>query len=70
MNDKLKLVSINGKGERNKYKEALRVLKKELGDFIEMQEMASEARYAKFNALKKAGFSEQQALELCKSITV
>ncbi len=60
---------INGKAKPNITKEALRKLQEEFPLFVEHMKMMAKLQRAKFEALKENGFTESQALELCKNIS-
>ncbi|OGS95955.1 MAG: hypothetical protein A3K04_10020 [Gallionellales bacterium RBG_16_56_9] len=62
-----KVVAIAGGGTKNLTKEAVRMLNQNLPDMIEYAQLMAQLQKAKFDALKKQGFDDAQALELCKT---
>lgn len=70
MDEKLvvgRIVALDGGGERDKQAELMRNLRKALPDMIENATLFAQLRRANYLALVKEGFTEAQALELCKS---
>ena len=62
------LTSISGGSTPNGIAEAVRSFRKNLPLLIEHSVMMAELHWAKYEALKEQGFSDQQALELCKHV--
>ncbi len=60
------LSSIDGDGKRDKLRESLRQLERDLPVLLEMQKLSAQMIRAKFESLVAEGFTETQALELCK----
>lgn len=61
------LTSIKGGGKPDVTADALRSMRENMDKLIEFHEIDAKVKRAKFNALLREGFSESQALELCKS---
>lgn len=53
-----------------KQDDLLRELRASVPTMIQAQIILAQVTRAKFDSLIKEGFSEQQALELCKSVTL
>lgn len=70
MKDKKKadLIPFDGGGNVDEMKDAIRKMKKMLPEWIEYHQIAAKIQKAKFDALLEEGFSEAQAIELCKGI--
>jgi len=60
---------LKGGGSPDELKQALREVKASLSDYIEYIKIDAQIRREKFNALVKQGFTEDQAVELCKGPT-
>lgn len=54
----------------NEMEDMIRNLKRHLPQMIESQIIFAEIQRAKYDACIQQGFSEKEALELCKNITV
>jgi hypothetical protein len=67
MSDETKIVGMEFK--EDKAKAALERFKRSIDVQIELQQHFAKIRRAAFEAYIAEGFSEEQALELCKSIT-
>lgn len=52
--------------ERNEMVSALEGLKRNISTIIEYQEILAKLKKAKFDSLVEAGFTEEQAIELCR----
>jgi len=59
---------INGGNKPNVMKEAIRNMTENLPMLIEHATLMAKLHRAKFLALKAEGFSDQEALELCKVV--
>ncbi len=66
--EKDNLTVLQGKGTPSLSKEALRKMREELPMILELYAITSIMTRAKFNELVREGFTEAQALELCKSL--
>ena len=64
--DNLKV--FNGKGEKNELSEVIRNLKETITEQIELQIIVAQLQKARFDELKKQGFSDNHAIELCQKI--
>lgn len=62
------LIPINGGGKPDKTREALRQMREGLAMLIEYQQLNAQLIRARYDALLKQGFSESQAIELCKAL--
>jgi hypothetical protein len=60
------LVSFPGGGTPNVTAEGLRKFKADLAIIQEYQQISAQLHWNKYCVLKKQGFSDSQALELCK----
>lgn len=60
------LVPIEGTGKQDKLRDSLRQLEQDLPALIEMQKFSVRMTREKFKRLLAEGFTEAQALELCK----
>lgn len=63
-----KIIGITGGGKPDKTAEALRQMRASLAVLIEYQAMNAQIIRARYEALLKEGFSEQQAIDLCRSL--
>jgi hypothetical protein len=61
-----KLISMKGGNKPSITRETIRLMKEELPYILEYFPIYAEMTKAKFEALKEKGFTEIQALELCK----
>jgi len=59
-------ISIRGGNEQDKLRESVRQLERDLPVLLEMQKLSAQMTRAKFESLVAEGFTETQALELCK----
>jgi hypothetical protein len=66
--DKDNLKLLQGKSSPSITKDAIRELRSNLPNMIEFYILYAEIIHAKFEALKSQGFTEEQALELCKTL--
>jgi hypothetical protein len=64
--DNLRL--FQGRSNPSITKDAIRQLREELPTIIEFYSIYAEMIHAKFEALKSQGFTQEQALELCKTL--
>ena len=62
------LTLFQGKSSPSITKDAIRQLRDGLPDMIEFYSIYAEMIHAKFEALKSQGFTEEQALELSKTL--
>lgn len=69
-NDKTNLTLLPGGGKPDAAREALRELKAGLDAHLELQVVVARIQRSKYNALIDVGFTEAQALELCRSIMI
>ncbi len=60
------LVSLLGGGKPDESAEALREAKASQATALEAIALVAEAKWTYYNELKKQGFTDSQALELCK----
>lgn len=67
MSDK-KLTVLHGGNTKNPSKEATRLIRESMPDMIEYVSLMAQLHKAKFDALKTQGFTDEHALELCKSV--
>lgn len=63
-----KLIVLPGGATKNQLKEATRALQEGLPDMLEYERLTAQLHKAKFDALKEQGFTDEQALVLCKSV--
>jgi hypothetical protein len=66
--DESKLISIEGGNRPNVSKEGLRDMIANMATTLQFIEISAKMTRVKYNALIKEGFTESQALELCKSL--
>ena len=67
-NDKKPFTILQGKNSPSLSKDALRKMRVEMDGLKEYLLIEAELMKIKFDALKSHGFTDQQALELCKRI--
>jgi AmiR/NasT family two-component response regulator len=65
--DKDKIVSIDGGGQNNPSSEAMRDMIKNIDLYVEFMGTIAKMQRAKYIALIKEGFNEEEAFELCKT---
>ena len=66
-NKKTPLVLMEGNGKKpSEAVESMRVIMEELDVMIQYKEVEAKLLMAKYTALVKEGFTESQAIELCK----
>ena len=58
------------KGKPDEMRAAVESFKRNLPSYVEMAAVMAEIRRAHYDAYVKQGFTENQALELCKKITL
>lgn len=63
-----KITVLHGGATKNELKAAIRTMRDNLPDMIEHMNLMAQLHKAKFDALKEQGFSDEQALELCKQV--
>ena len=56
--------------KNNEFGTALAFIKRTLPEILEMQIIVAEITDARFKALVARGFTQEQALELCKGISI
>jgi len=66
--DKVKIKVLQGNGTPDAILEALRRTRKNFDYMKEVIELNAELQLHKYKSLKKAGFTDAEALELCKQI--
>lgn len=57
-------------GQKNESRAAVEALKRNLSDLKEHARLVAEIRRAGYDAYLEQGFSEDQALELCKTLQI
>jgi len=67
MSDKIRLIH---DGEKNELRAALENIRRGKREMIEFQSVLAEIRFAAYQAHIQAGFTEEQALELCTDLTM
>ena len=68
MSNRENITVLEGGGKPNMTKDMVRKLRSELPVMIEYMAVMAELQRAKFDALKSQGFTDEQALELCKQV--
>jgi hypothetical protein len=68
MSEKDNIHVLAGGGVKNGSAEAVRNLRANLPVLVEHVALMAALHRAKFNALKAEGFTDEQALELCRSV--
>ena len=63
-----KLTLLHGGNTKNQHRDAIRAIRESMPDLIEHMQLMAQLHKAKFDALKAQGFTDDQALELCKSV--
>ena len=64
MSNNVKLMDI---GDKDKIRADIEKMKRDLPIFLELTSLTAQIRKASYDALIKEGFTEIQALELCKA---
>lgn len=62
------LTKIDGGGKPDEIRDAIRNMREHLPEFIERVQLIAKVQRAKFVALKQEGFTDEQALQLCKDV--
>lgn len=65
---KKNLFVLPGGGNPNVSQEGLRIMREQMPVMMEFFEIQAKLRRAKFDALKKEGFTDEQAVEFCRAI--
>lgn len=62
-----KLISLLGDAQKDPLAELVRNLRRNVPLFIEYTQLTAEVRRAKYTSLIAAGFTKEEALEMCKA---